>query len=1339
MDGGFRLQLEKTMKKRVWCVWTVLIALGCSAQVRVYDSFDDVRVGQALAGRSVTDGAGVWRDRFDSTGLGDGCVAVTKNNQQAVLLKEGIEGVRTLSCRVNLNQSDLSGAYGGIYLAMTDDAGTDLFAVSKQDILSVRLITAGPHEGKLQLRMYDAETGGTVNRLSESWGALPQDDLTLSLQYDPQGLRLVAGVSNTVSGALLTLSEQLTSEQADRLYLNSYGFGVVGYKSGTVLLDDFSLECLAAAVPAAVVLKQSLGGSPLEVYICAGQSNMQGARSQKALLPPELQAVQENIYVFDGADWRRMEPAEQGFGPEISFAVQMQAAGGKPIGIIKYSKGGTSLARDWNPQDPKSLYAELRRRVEAARRSMPIQLKGMIWMQGERDSREESMASAYRENLERLIQAARRDFDSPVMGFVAGRVNPLYPFVDRVRRAQESCRAEKYAFIDCDDLAKYDDNLHYDTASIVEMGRRFAARLIETDSAGKARAAAGSAHADVPAAEGTQAAAGSSRDADPSVPPQQCLPRFLGVGTLPMTVGPPSAALDGDQTTMWWSDADPEQDFTVWFDAPWTVRSVEIEWGTQYPSKYEIQATADGRRWETVFRADQFKNPATAHGKVAWVSNRLQKPFAARAIRIRTLAGEMDGVQIVDLFINGSLPYSFTAVPETALYKNEAAPIESRVNDLLGRMNFREKLRLTAGMNYFFIPGIERFGFHPVMMANASSGLKFQPTLPWDYKSLTQSTAFPLPAAVAATWDPGLAFELGAAIAKECRADGVSILLGPGVNIHRTSTCGRNFEYFSEDPFLSSRMAVMNIKGLQGEGVIATIKHFAVNNNEFLRTQSNVLVGERALNEIFLPSFRAAIEEADVKAVMSSYNWMNGEKCGESPALLDEILRKQLGFKGFVMSDWGGTTEDYAAQLTSGQNIIMPQMKRFGQAVRTQRITRPQETEAKLDAMIAPVVRVLLETGVWERPPASGIPVDFDAHDALARRIAESGITLLKNDGVLPLQAGETILVVGEEGAVKRAASGGGSVKVDGYHQVDYLAGLEALYGKAVTYRETPTAGEVQAADCVLFFFTMRDREGNDRPFELSPSVTRQIEMLAENNKKVIVVACTGTAFGMPWLEDVEGLVHSYFLGQSFGSALANVLSGAVNPSGKLPFTMEKSFSDSPAYGYNVVNGKEEWGGHFKGAPARFDLPYEEGVFVGYRLYEANSKPVHFPFGFGLSYSSFRMDNLKLSSDQIAKDSPVTVRVDVTNTGKTAGAEVVQLYVHDDEAGVARPYRELKGFQKVYLEPGQTRTVELPLTWNDLAFWDVQTHQWTAEKGSFTLLVGNSSRDVQCQARVEFR
>ncbi len=837
------------------------------------------------------------------------------------------------------------------------------------------------------------------------------------------------------------------------------------------------------------------------------------------------------------------------------------------------------------------------------------------------------------------------------------------------------------------------------------------------------------------AEEGTKAVAGSSRDAAHSVPPQKTIPRFLGAGTLPMTVGPPSAALDGDQTTMWWSDADPEQTFTVWFDAPWPVRSVEIEWGKQYPSRYEIQATADGRGWETVFRVDQFKNPATTKGKVAWVSDQLEEPFVAKAIRIRTLAGEMDGVQIVDLFVNGSLPFSFVVPPPDARFRDPAARIDERVTDLLGRMNFREKLRLTSGMNYFFIPGIERFGFYPVMMANASSGVKFQRSIPWEYQTIDQSTAFPLLAAVGATWDPELAFEMGEAIGRECRAAGASILLGPGVNIHRTSTCGRNFEYFSEDPLLTSALAVRNIQGLQREGALAVIKHYAVNNNEFLRGTCDVQVGERALNEIFLPAFREAVDQAGLKVVMSSYNWMNGEKCGESPALLKEILRGQLGFQGFVMSDWGGTSDDNRRILESGQNLIMPQMKLFGQAMRAAYAEHPEKTEAELDAMIAPTLRVLLETGIWERFPSEG-EVDFAAQDALALRIAQSAVTLLKNEQVLPLKKTDQILVVGESAAVKRASSGGGSGSVTGYHQVDYLSGLEAAF-ESVTYSETPTVAEIQSADCVVFFFSMRDREGTDRPFELPEKTDQQIDLLTENNEKVIVVASSGTAFRAPWLNDIEGLVHCYFLGQAHGTALAGVLSGAVNPSGKLPFTMEQDFRDSPAFGYNVFNGKNEWGGTFRGAPpAGYDLPYGEGVFVGYRWYEANSKPIHFPFGFGLSYTSFEINGLDLSCKTVSKEKPLKVNVTVKNSGDAAGAEVVQLYVHDQKSSVPRPFRELRGFQKVWLMPGEEKVVEFSLVWEDFAFWDVETHGWKIERGAFDMLIGNSSRNVQCSAEV---
>ncbi|MFA7369014.1 MAG: glycoside hydrolase family 3 C-terminal domain-containing protein, partial [Kiritimatiellales bacterium] len=467
---------------------------------------------------------------------------------------------------------------------------------------------------------------------------------------------------------------------------------------------------------------------------------------------------------------------------------------------------------------------------------------------------------------------------------------------------------------------------------------------------------------------------------------------------------------------------------------------------------------------------------------------------------------------------------------------------------------------------------------------------------------------------------------------------------------------------------------------------------------------------------------------------------VNGEKCGESKTLLTDILRGELGFKGMVMSDWGGT-EDNSKILESGQNLVMPQLKDFGQYLRAELAKDSAGTEKKIDAMIAPTLKVLLETGIWQRSPEVPGVFDYAEHQALSRRIAESAVTLLKNDGVLPLKKGQKILIVGNDKAIKDSSSGKGSGYADGFDPVNYFDGMKAVFGDTVTWSKNPSAGEVKNADRVLFFFNMGDREGSDRPFELPAETRKQIADLAANNPNVIVVASTGTAFDMPWLGKVKGLVHCYFLGQEYGAALANVLSGKVTPSGKLPFSMETTFADSPAYGYELLDGKPLRGnGELDKANKKtFEVYYSEGVFVGYRWYEAKKKPVNFPFGFGLSYTTFEMSDLKISAKTITKEKPVTVSVTVKNTGKVAGAEVVQLYVHDEEASVERPYRELKGFRKVFLRPGESRTVTMPLDWKALAFWDIKTHAWLTEPGSFALLAGNSSQNVQCQAHIDYK
>jgi beta-glucosidase len=810
----------------------------------------------------------------------------------------------------------------------------------------------------------------------------------------------------------------------------------------------------------------------------------------------------------------------------------------------------------------------------------------------------------------------------------------------------------------------------------------------------------------------------------------------------PLIGSTPMAILDGDSSTTWVSQSNEPQEITVDLGHPWPVRSVEIEWGKKYPSDYEVQMTTDGKTWRTVAHSVDFKpNSSKVWIKFKFTVHKIDPLIEATGLRIRSLK-TTNGCEIVDVRINGQYPFCYEPISADAVCLNKNSAPEARVDDLLSRMTIREKVGMVAGFNFFFFSGIERFGFEPVLLNDATSGLNLRPQVERDRSAISQSTSFPLAAALAATWQPELAYEMGKAIGEECRAAGTGVLLGPGVNIHRTSTCGRNFEYMSEDPWLASRMAVHHIKGVQSQKVIATIKHFIANNNEFVRTRCNAVIDERTLHEIYLPAFAAAVQEANVRAVMSSYNWLNGAKCGEDKVLLTDILRGELGYTGMVMSDWGDGTENMTKILGSGQNMVMPGLKGLGQHIRALLEKDPAGTEKQLNAMIAPTLRVLFEMGTWDRKASDpAFKNTFAGHKITARTIGESAITLLKNDQVLPLAQGQTILITGEPNAITNANSGGGSGHVKGYDQINFHDGLKAVFGSAVKYDTNPSDEAVKQADRILYFFKMSDSEGTDRPFDLSEKINQQIQMLAEKNPNVIVVASSGTAFGTPWLDSVKGLVHGYFLGQEYGKAMASVLSGTVSPSGKLPFTMEKAFADSPAYGYNLVDGKLWWPSKFPSdvKTHTIDVPYSEGVFVGYRWYEAKKKPVNFPFGFGLSYTTFKISNLKVSANTVTKEKPVTVSVTVKNTGKTAGAEVVQLYVHDDAASVERPYRELKGFQKVFLQPGESTTITIPLDWKALAFWDVKTHAWLTEPGTFTLLVGNSSQNEQCRAQIDYK
>lgn len=790
----------------------------------------------------------------------------------------------------------------------------------------------------------------------------------------------------------------------------------------------------------------------------------------------------------------------------------------------------------------------------------------------------------------------------------------------------------------------------------------------------------------------------------------------------------PIDAVDGEPTM--WKTLPGSQWFLLDLGYTVPIRSISVEWTVNCAKQYRVEVSEDGKTYYIV--ASETDLDVTANRK--WLRKpgeqvyTLDQEIPARYVRVKLLeASHPDiGYELIELMVNGEVPICYAEASNIEQFRDETLSAEERTDRLLRQMTFREKLHLAGGYDKFNIPGLPRFGLNMVQMSDTTSGVKLREKC----RALDYSTSFPCAMALSATWNPNVAYEMGKAIAEECRANGSRILLAPGVNIYRASTCGRNFEYFGEDPKQVGDMAAAYIRGVQDQDVIATVKHFIANNNEFLRTQSNPVIDERTLHEIYLPAFVAAIEDADVKAFMSSYNWFNGEKCGESPALLTDILRDDLNYKWFVMSDWGGTS-DLEKVPASGQNLVMPEKKLLHSIMRKRYAKNPVATEKELEAMIRPTVMTLFETGAWFGTIAGEAEFldTMPGHKQTARTVASEGITLLKNNQVLPLDASENILVAGLEAAVMNAQSGSGSGEVAGYDHVNFLDGLKQKFGQ-VAYEEVPSDEAVGAAGTVIYFFDMGGGESQDRPFEVEAEIVSEIRRLAQLTDRLVVVASSGTAFSTEWVDDVEALVLGYYLGQERGSAMTAVLSGEACPSGKLPFTFEMSFSDSPAYGNNVIDGATIWDGHdSQFTNSCYDIPYAEGVFVGYRWYEDRNKAVRFPFGFGLSYTDFEISDAVASP--VSEDGSVDVRVTVRNTGSIAGAEVVQCYVHDEQSGVKRPYRELKAWQKVFLKPGEEQDVVLTLDRNDFSFWDVDRHDWVVEPGAFNLLIGNSCRNVQ--------
>ena len=720
---------------------------------------------------------------------------------------------------------------------------------------------------------------------------------------------------------------------------------------------------------------------------------------------------------------------------------------------------------------------------------------------------------------------------------------------------------------------------------------------------------------------------------------------------------------------------------------------------------------------------------------------------------VRTNAPSM-----VDVDISTLKPISESAnAVRNGVYTDKTKNASERALDLIRRLTFEEKLTLSGGWNRFLFPGVERLGIRPVSMADASQGVRLQTALVKD-----RSTSFPGMLPMASTWNLSLAESFGRSIGEECRALGVDILLGPGINMQRLSVGGRNFEYMGEDPLLTSRVATSYIKGLQSQGIVAVAKHFLGNDQDFCRHIASSNIDERTLREIYLLPWESIIKEAGCKGIMTGNNLVNGIPCSMHKPLIADILRKEFGFTGLAMTDWQNTSYHPKLQhlvMPSGETLLMPDNTTFAKYIGEQvalSAERRSEIEIMLEKMIFPTVYTLFETGIYDRSfNDREYFKTFETHTLLARQCAEEAIVLLKNNkSILPIPLSKRILLMGED----ELHSGTGSGFVTGYGHITYESGLKAVYGNNLICANKPDNKTIRTADVVLFRLNKSAGEGKDIPFEVPVDQLDYLRQVTKLNKNVVVLVNACNIMPMDWVSDVKGVLWCYFLGQQRGEALANIISGKVNPSGKLPFTIEYKFEDAVDPRFNFIGGKPFWKGNneyrnywvfgkekatddfgkFVKPGEIINVPYKEGVFMGYRWYDKNKIPVRFPFGYGLSFTNFEYKEIRCDN-QLSKDGKVYVSVLVGNNGKRDGSEVVQLYVSEKYCSVPRPEKELKSFAKVALRSGESKTVTLVLDKRSFSFWDEMTHNWKVEDGEFEFKVGGSSNNLPLSARIDIQ
>ena len=710
-------------------------------------------------------------------------------------------------------------------------------------------------------------------------------------------------------------------------------------------------------------------------------------------------------------------------------------------------------------------------------------------------------------------------------------------------------------------------------------------------------------------------------------------------------------------------------------------------------------------------------------------------------------------------------------------YLNPNAPVEERVEDALARMTLEEKVGMTTAQSKFSSRGVPRLGIPEVWHTDGPHGIRPEVLWDeWDQAGWTNDscTAFPALINLAATWDKEMSLLYGRSIGEEARYRKKDILLGPGINICRTPLNGRNFEYMGEDPYLAGQMVVPYVKGVQENGVAACVKHYAVNNQEFQRTQSNSVVDDRTLYEIYLPAFKAAVQEGNAWAIMGSYNLYNGQFNCHNKKLLVDILKGEWGFDGVVVSDWGGCRDDEEAVL-NGLDIEMGTWTNglkgaASDSYRNYHMADPYlkglregaYTTKELDDKVRRILRTIFRTSM--RPEPNYGRFVCPEHYQAARDISAAGVVLLKNDNnTLPLNVpeGGKILLVGEN-VVKKMVVGGGSSNLKTAYEVNPLEGIRNAYGDkaevvwargyvgdtSTSYNAVDTgqdltdnrspevliAEAVEAAkdaDYVIFVGGLnksehQDNESTDRlQITLPYGQEKVIEALAEVAKNLVVVNISGSAVAMPWADKVGAIVQGWYGGTETGNALADVLTGKVNPSGRLPFSVPFCYEDGPIKTERQYPGIKEPGDQY------WQTHYDEGVYVGYRWYDTKDIPVQFPFGHGLSYTTFEYSNAKAAKPSMTASGTLKVSVDVANTGDYDGAEIVQLYIADPEASIDRPAKELKGFEKVFLKAGQKKTVTFEIDAEDLSWFDADKHEWVAEPGEFQALFARSAGDVQ--------